>query len=344
MATANSKGTSLSGLRSTPQRTLIWESGGQAAEEWAVVRELALKHLDRFISLHPKVLRGDDPEAIHDIRVASRRTQQVVDLLYPKPRPKAVRRLRRRVRRCRRALSEVRNCDVLLERVERALRRKRVARRRAWAAVRDYLSEKRAETLEEATEQLSGFKFGVLYVGLKEAIESGPIAESAGDAAAAGAQIVPFSRRVIESLQRLWQEFETQVLESHREPDASKLHGVRIAAKGLRYLIEVVAELKVEGSEAALGWLKRLQQQLGDWHDLEVMEQVMAETVARPKFLRRNVEQAIEVQQLILRNRRRKHSYEEKYYRMTMDTAEWKGLNEWVRMLMTSPEAMVIRP
>ncbi|MGH9784843.1 MAG: CHAD domain-containing protein, partial [Terriglobia bacterium] len=168
-------------------------------------------------------------------------------------------------------------------------------------------------------------------------------AESAGAPAAAGAETVPFSRRVAESLQRLWQEFETQVLESHREPDPSKLHGVRIASKRLRYLMEVVAELEVEGSGAALGWLKRLQQHLGDWHDLEVMEQAMAEAVARPKFLRRNLEQAIEVEQLILRNRRRKHSYEEKYYRMTMDTAEWKGLNEWVRMLMASPEAMVVR-
>ena len=37
------------------------------------VRELALRQLNRFISYEPKVLKGDDADAIHDMRVASRR-------------------------------------------------------------------------------------------------------------------------------------------------------------------------------------------------------------------------------------------------------------------------------
>ncbi len=108
-------------------------------EPWDKVRGLALRQLDRFMTLAPKVLRGDDPEAIHDSRVASRRLQQVLDLLYPAPCPREIRRLRRKIRRCRRALGEVRNCDVLLERVEKALARKRTARRETWAAVEQYL-------------------------------------------------------------------------------------------------------------------------------------------------------------------------------------------------------------
>ena len=58
------------------------------------VRELALRQLNRFMSYEAKVLKGDDAEAIHDMRVASRRLQQVLDLLYPKPRPQELRRLR----------------------------------------------------------------------------------------------------------------------------------------------------------------------------------------------------------------------------------------------------------
>ena len=42
-------------------------------DAWKKVRKLALRQLDRFMSLEPKVLRGDDPDAIHDLRVASRR-------------------------------------------------------------------------------------------------------------------------------------------------------------------------------------------------------------------------------------------------------------------------------
>ena len=114
-------------------------------DEWARVRELALHQLDRFVSLEPKVLRGDDTDAIHDMRVASRRLQQVLDLLYPPPPSDEIRGLRRKIRRARRALSNVRNCDVLIQRVESSRRRRRAARRDTWTAVEHFLVERRAE-------------------------------------------------------------------------------------------------------------------------------------------------------------------------------------------------------
>ena len=95
---------------------------------WEPVLEGARRQLNYFISLEPKVLKGDDPDAIHDIRVASRRLQQVLDLIEPSPRAPKVRKIRRAIQRSRRALSVVRNCDVLLERTGRILARKRAAR------------------------------------------------------------------------------------------------------------------------------------------------------------------------------------------------------------------------
>jgi CHAD domain-containing protein len=86
-------------------------------DHWTVVGKLAVRHLDRFISLEPKMLKGDNPEAIHDIRVASRRLQQLLDLIYSKPRLREIRRFRRKIRRCRRALGGVRNYDLLLKNV-----------------------------------------------------------------------------------------------------------------------------------------------------------------------------------------------------------------------------------
>ena len=115
------------------------------------VRELALRQLNRFISYEAKVLKGDDADAIHDMRVASRRLQQVLDLLYSKPRPQELRRLRRQIRRCRQALGDVRNCDVLLEIVGRSLARKRSARREAWTAVQHFLLMCRSETFLRAS-------------------------------------------------------------------------------------------------------------------------------------------------------------------------------------------------
>src|SRR5215472_15501686 len=49
------------------------EKNGARPGEWARVSELAIKYLDRCVSLEPKVLHGDDPDAVHDLRVATRR-------------------------------------------------------------------------------------------------------------------------------------------------------------------------------------------------------------------------------------------------------------------------------
>ncbi|MBZ5544920.1 MAG: CHAD domain-containing protein, partial [Acidobacteriia bacterium] len=137
-------------------------------DAWKKVRKLALRQLDRFISLEPKVLRGDDRDAIHDLRVASRRLQQVLDLLYPPPRPAEIRKLRRKIRRSRRALGEVRNCDVQLQHVERILARKRAARRQTWEAVRHYLRQRRAESFDKAMRKLSKINLAIFYVHLKD--------------------------------------------------------------------------------------------------------------------------------------------------------------------------------
>src|SRR5215472_3835728 len=132
------------------------------------LQALALHQLDRFMSLEPKVLRGEDPEAIHDMRVASRRLQQFLDLIYPPPAARQVRRLRRRIQRCRRALGEVRNCDVLLQSVGKALASKRNSRREVWEAAREYLLGRRSESFDKAVRKLGKTNVATLYVALKQ--------------------------------------------------------------------------------------------------------------------------------------------------------------------------------
>jgi len=117
-------------------------------DEWAHVSGLAIKYLDRCVSLEPQVLQGDNPEAIHGLRVATRRLQQVMDLVYPSPHSGEIRKIYRGLKRCRSSLSEIRNYDVLLGRVDTALSRKRTARREAWEAIGDYLRELRSVRLE----------------------------------------------------------------------------------------------------------------------------------------------------------------------------------------------------
>jgi CHAD domain-containing protein len=305
---------------------------------WKKVRKLALRQLDRFMALEPKVLRGDDRDAIHDLRVASRRLQQVLDLLYPLPRPAEIRKLRRKIRRSRRALGEVRNCDVQLQHVERILARKRAARRLAWEAVRHYLLERRSEGFDKAMRKLSKLNLAIFYVHLKDHLAPNGISPHAhAQDPAATLTSEEFHARLAQSLERVWQRFESAVAHSQRDASMGVIHGVRIAAKRLRYLTEVIHAFHVAGSDRTVAWLRSLQQHLGDWHDREVLEQMMIEMVARPDFLREQLGTALEVERLILRNRARKEAHRKKYSEMTEDSAGLEGIRDWVTDLLSSP-------
>jgi CHAD domain-containing protein len=335
---------------SPPERAPLPAERAPAAgdlDAWRRVRELALRQLDRFMSLEPKVLRGDDPDAIHDIRVASRRLQQIVDLLYPPPAQGEIRKLRRKIRRCRRALSEVRNCDVQLQRVTKLLAAKGTARRESWEAVRHYLRQRRSETYAKALRKLSKVNLAVFYVRLKGYLVVDGARNPAGQA---GRRIeMPddlapeqFYERVGQALEGVWQAFEAQVELSHHDPRAAVLHGVRIAAKRLRYLIEVFRDFDVPGSAKTLTWLRGLQQHLGNWHDLEVLEQMMIAMVARPEFLQDHLDLAMGVERLILRNRTGKKNYREKYTQMTLDSEGYQQMKDWVAEVLASPSAVFL--
>lgn len=314
------------------------------SEPWQKVRELALKQLDRFVSFEPKVLRGDDPDAIHDIRVASRRLQQILDLLHPAPRPREIRRLRRKIRRCRRALGEVRNCDVLIGHVERMLARKRVASRETWTAVSHYLRQRRAESFENAVRKLSKVNLAVFYVRLKDWLASdGAAPEHAHPShkllVAGKAAPQNFHERVTQDLEEFWQAFEAQIAQSQQDPRTPVIHGVRVAAKRVRYLIEVVHAFEVPGSAEAVAWLRQLQQHMGNWHDLEVLEQMMLEMIARPEFLHDHLELAMKAEKQVLRLRGKKKGVEGKYFEMARDSAGFGRVKDWVRYLVSSPSA-----
>ncbi len=337
-------------VETTPQEPPRHEKAPAESERrdpWQKVHKLALKQLDRFMSLEPKVLRGDDPDAIHDIRVASRRLQQVLDLLYPTPRPAEVRKLRRRLRRSRRVLGEVRNCDVQLAGVDRILASKRATRRETWEAVRYYLRERRSEHFEKAARKLGRLNLAVFYVRLKDVL-SPQGNHHAVHGTHSQRDFEPraseeFHARVGSSLERVWEAFDAQVAQSRRDPQVGVIHGVRIAAKRLRYLVEVIHAFDVQGSAESLTWLRGLQEHLGNWHDLEVLEQIMIEMVARPAYLRAHLEIAMGIEKLILKNRSSKEKFKQKYFQMTLDSEDYRRVNDWAAGILASPEAALMR-
>ena len=313
---------------------------------WDLVSRLAVKHLDRCVSLEPKVLQGDDPEAIHDLRVATRRLQQVLDLLYPSPHSGEIRKLYRGLKRCRRSLSDVRNYDALLERVDAALARKRTARREAWEAIRAYLEGSRSAKLEKALRKLAKANLSAIYVRLKECLpangHSRPEAERPDHLCAGESlRVEEFHGRISSDLRKVWGDLEQEIALSRNRSGPAVLHRARIASKRAHYLIEVFHAFDVPGSKEALIWLRSLQKHLGRWHDLVVFEETVIEMIADPSFLRDQMEMALEIERLVLRNRALKAKLERKYLEMTADRAAFFKTKGWVRRAVESPAAML---
>lgn len=310
------------------------------------IRELALRQLNRFIACEAKVLKGDNADAIHDMRVASRRLQQVLDLLYPKPRPAELRKMRAQIRRCRQVLGDVRNCDVLLAIAAKSLGRKRSARRDAWTAVQHFLTARRAENFSRAIRKLGKVNLAVFYLNLKQWLHRekspdhsdghhhlhGAAEASAGPAADLGI-----------ALQFVWNRFEAQIEDTRHSSRPEVIHGARIGAKRLRYLVEVFHELGVPGSAEVLAWLRELQNHLGDWHDREVLEHMMIEMLARPEFLRDHLPLAMSVEKLILRNRANKTKFQERYVAEFRDSEDFRRLKDWVSYRLASPPAVLVK-
>jgi CHAD domain-containing protein len=236
---------------------------------------LVRKRLKKFVALAPQVRADGNPKIIHDARVWSRRLQQAIDALFPKPRSAKVRRLRRTPRRIRRALGEWRNCDVLLELVARQHRLTRSeAKRQAWTIVRDYLLRKRAKEVARAGKRL--------------------LREDLGDYAARAEKVLRqasdespdiLMQRLGASVQAAWIAWQSALARAQETRAVGDLHAFRIAAKVLRYRTELLFEVGAKPLMAQLKSLADLQDAIGGWHDRQVFHRAVAEALARAEVL-----------------------------------------------------------
>jgi CHAD domain-containing protein len=235
--------------------------------------DLTQKRLEKFVSLVPKVLVTDDPDAIHDMRVWSRRLQQVVRVLFPKPRNGKPRKITRALRRARRALGACRNLDVSMQLAEQRLETANSsAARNAWDQLREYLLEKKRAEIVRAREDLSQCDMIAFAMRAKSLLKTVDLAKDP-------------QRALEDSMEdafAVWQ----QSLERARETrNTEEIHRLRIAGKRLRYRAELLTQLGRSSVRPLVKSLKALQNGLGDWHDRCVMLEYVAECIGRPNFL-----------------------------------------------------------
>ena len=220
---------------------------------------LLRQRLVSLLKAMPAAQAGDQM-SVHQARVASRRLRQALPLLGVRADAAALDRADKRVRRITRALGPVRELDVTLLLLAE-LKRKKAAPLRAIARVRAAVTEERLKRRRDMLAEIKPSRIDKLRKRLVRVAtpESSPVAKGSA-LAEAHAQAASRAAELKAAIERAGGIYL-----------ADRLHRVRVAAKKLRYALEIQRELTKSRSTAQLMKLKVQQDLLGRMHDLEIL-------------------------------------------------------------------------
>jgi CHAD domain-containing protein len=207
----------------------------------------------------PAASAGDET-SVHQARVASRRLRAALPVLGVRADTQTLDRLRRQVRRITRALGPVRELDVALTHLEAFAPRAHLSAR-ATSAVRQALNADRLARRREMLDALTPGAMEKLRRRLASMTPASPPVATSDDELDEAARRVARRARALEAA--------IDAAGGLYLPD--RLHRVRVAAKKLRYALEIERELRRSRSMAQINRLKGLQERLGHMHDLEIL-------------------------------------------------------------------------
>jgi CHAD domain-containing protein len=246
-------------------------------------RRVALAHLARALAARRALAAGDDPEALHDLRVAVRRLRSTLRAYGGELGSAVGRKLLRRLRRLARATNPLRDAEVGLARLARWRDElPESAERRAAAALAHALETRLAEGRDRILAGLPG-ELDTLAAKLGERLATWRV-DLRPETATNGAPTL--RARVGEEFAAHGRALDA-ALAAAAGGDASAAHRARIEAKRLRYLLEPLSS-ELDSAAAPLRRLRALQDLLGELNDLAVLAHELAAAAgesARKRYL-----------------------------------------------------------
>ncbi len=203
-------------------------------------------------------------EPLHQCRVATRRLRELLPLCDVELGMRIAARARKRVRQLGGALGAVRELDValgLIDEVEGAGRAQPGAANRLRQRVR-----------EERERQRERMRARLRPAWLRKvARDVAEVLKAIGMRDATDAWALALAQRLSERADRL----RDAVAEAGPMYVSERVHEVRIAAKKLRYGLELVSETGEADTAAAVARLKTVQDSLGRLHDIEILQELL---------------------------------------------------------------------
>jgi CHAD domain-containing protein/CYTH domain-containing protein len=225
-------------------------------------RDVAMRLLERAEKERARLDRGDDPEALHDFRVAVRRLRSWLKAFKGPLRGSVSGKPRDLLRRVAHATNAGRDAEVHIEwlRSQPEFFRRRSRTGTEWLVARLESTHRAAlEPLKKATDGD--------FVDVRRALERS--LETYSRRVRLAAQDTTFAAAVAERIREQSSDLRRRVAEISGSRDEERAHAARIAAKHLRYLLEPVGA-GLEAGESLIERLKGLQGVLGALHDAHV--------------------------------------------------------------------------
>ena len=226
----------------------------------------------------PGTRLGEDGEALHDMRVATRRMRSALSV-FAGALPPAVRALRGELRWVADALGEVRDLDVQIEwlREEAAASGVGGAAGSGLMPVIEWLEAQRGAARARMLGSLDSPRYRSL-------VETATARLRAGDTTPAGS--APAVHVAPPLLRKRWRRLNRLAKRLGPASPDDAFHDARIRAKRIRYTTEFTARLYGNGSDDFIGALKAAQDGLGRRHDatiaVELLERIGVEKPLPP--------------------------------------------------------------
>jgi CHAD domain-containing protein len=222
------------------------------------------RSLRRALRNHKRAQRKLKPDPVHDFRVALRRCRSLAEGLHAVDPDPVWMRLRKASKRQQRALSDLRDIQVLTNWLEPL----RLTGGPVGEALASYFKKQERRAEREARSSLKAFP----RKRWKRWLHRLP----------AGTELIRVNRR---RLAQLLLEQLGHIIELHeswtKQPSAETWHELRVSVKRFRYMIE---SFLPEKSEAWSAELQGTQDLLGEGHDLDVLHDLIVK-LARKKSL-----------------------------------------------------------
>ena len=239
-------------------------------------RKVMLFHFARMLSYEEGTRLGEDIEALHDMRVASRRLRAAFEVFQDAFEPGALKPYLKGLRATGRALGKVRDLDVFMEKAQQYLdtihEDRHVGLDMLLAGWKEQRQAARSEMLEwMASQDYTDFKrkFNLFLNTPGAGARSTPVSMPVPTKVLELAPVLIYTR--IASVRAYAPYLDNAPVEL--------LHALRIEFKKLRYTVEYFQEVLGKQVKDVIDLLKQMQDHLGDLNDAQVAALILTEFI-----------------------------------------------------------------